>query len=123
MRPNLTLPGKLSSGDCVAVLSLSFAAPGLFPAVHELAMRRLREDIGLEPVEYATTRALGASPLDRADDLMAAFADPTIKAILPTIGGDDQITVLPYLDPDDRACTAIPGSICSDPPAGSREGG
>ena len=31
---------------------------------------------------------------------MAAFADPDIKAVLATIGGDDQITVLPFLDPE-----------------------
>ena len=30
---------------------------------------------------------------------MAAFGDPQIRAVLATIGGDDQITVLPHLDP------------------------
>ena len=99
MRPHLTIPGKLAPGDKVAVVSPSFAAPGPFPEVHELAMTRLREDIELEPVEYPTTRQLGAAPQARADDLMAAFADPDIKAVLATIGGDDQITVLPFLDP------------------------
>src|SRR5215469_4935316 len=100
MRPELTVPGKLVQGDRVAVVSPGFAAPGRFPKVHELAMRRLREEIGLEPVEYPTTRQLGAAPQARAADLMAAFADPQIKAILATIGGDDQITVLPFLDPE-----------------------
>ncbi len=100
MRPDLTVPDKLAPGDRVAVVSPSFAAPGMFPAVHELAMRRLRDEIGLEPVEYPTTRQLGASAQARAADLTAAFADPTIKAVLATIGGEDQITVLPFLDPD-----------------------
>lgn len=100
MRPTFAKPDKLSAGDRVAVISPSFAAPGMFPAVHDLAMRRLREEFGLEPVEYPTTRQLGASPRDRAADLMAAFADPGIAAVLATIGGDDQITVLPFLDPD-----------------------
>src|SRR5499433_8695 len=100
MRPELIVPGKLVQGDRVAVVSLGYAAPGQYPKVHELAMRRLREEIGLEPVEYPTTRQLGAPPQARAADLMAAFADPQIKAILATIGGDDQITVLPFLDPD-----------------------
>ena len=63
-----------------------------------MAMRRLRQDVGVEPVEFATTRQLGASPEDRAADLVAAFTDPGIGAILATIGGDDQITVLPHLD-------------------------
>jgi hypothetical protein len=35
MRPDLTPPPKLSPGDHVAVLSPSFAAPAVFPAVHE----------------------------------------------------------------------------------------
>jgi muramoyltetrapeptide carboxypeptidase LdcA involved in peptidoglycan recycling len=100
MRPSFAIPPKLTPGDRVAVLSPSFAAPGMFPAVHELAMRRLRADFGLEPVEYPTTRQVGAPARDRAADLMAAFADPDIKAVLASIGGDDQITVLPFLDPD-----------------------
>jgi hypothetical protein len=33
-------------------------------------MQRLREDFGLEPVEYPTTRRLNSSPQDRAADLM-----------------------------------------------------
>jgi muramoyltetrapeptide carboxypeptidase LdcA involved in peptidoglycan recycling len=99
MRPDLTAPAKLVPGDRVAVVSPSYAAPGHFPEVHEVAMGRLREALGLEPVEYPTTRLVGSSPQARAADLMAAFADPDIKAILATIGGDDQITVLPFLDP------------------------
>src|SRR5215470_5875286 len=91
MRPDLTIPAKLRPGDPVAVVSPSWAAPGRFPGVHEVAMRRLKEEIGLEPVEYPTTRQLGASPQARAGDLMSAFADPSIKAVLATIGGDDQI--------------------------------
>ncbi len=91
-------PRKADPGDKVAVLSPSFAAPGVAPAVHEQAMERLRAVTGLVPVEYPTTRTLGASPRERADDLNAAFADPEIRAVLATIGGDDQITVVPHLD-------------------------
>jgi muramoyltetrapeptide carboxypeptidase LdcA involved in peptidoglycan recycling len=61
-------------------------------------MQRLREEIGVVPVEYPTTSRLGASPAERARDLIAAFIDPQIRAVLATIGGDDQITVLPHLD-------------------------
>jgi muramoyltetrapeptide carboxypeptidase LdcA involved in peptidoglycan recycling len=98
MRPDFERLPKLRPGDRVAVLSPSFAAPGMFPAVHELAMRRLRDEIGLEPVEYATTREVGAAPEKRAADVTAAFADPSIKAVMASLGGDDQITVLPHLD-------------------------
>lgn len=99
MAPDLVLPPKLVPGDRVAVVSPSFAAPGSFPALHELAMRRLRDELGLVPVEYPTTRRLGASAMDRAADLNAAFSDPSIRAVLATIGGDDQLTVLLHLDP------------------------
>jgi muramoyltetrapeptide carboxypeptidase LdcA involved in peptidoglycan recycling len=96
----LRIPPKVAAGDRVAVVSPSWAAPGAFPWVHERAMRRLREEFRVEPVEYPTTRNVGASPAERAADLMAAFTDPGIRAVLATIGGDDQITVLKYLDPD-----------------------
>lgn len=91
---------KAAPGDKVAVLSPSFAAPGFAPEVHEQAMARLQETTGLVPVEYPTTRELGATPQARAKDLNAAFADPEIRAVLATIGGEDQITVVPHLDPE-----------------------
>ena len=90
---------KVRPGDRVAVLSPSFAAPAVGPAVHELALRRIRDELGLVPVEYPTTRQLGAAAADRAADLQAAFADPAIRAVFATIGGDDSITVVPHLDP------------------------
>jgi muramoyltetrapeptide carboxypeptidase LdcA involved in peptidoglycan recycling len=110
MRPDFTIAPKVSAGDRVAVVSPSFAAPGMFPGVHELAMRRMRDEFGLEPVEYPTTRRLNASPQDRAADLLAAFADPSVHAVLASIGGDDQITVLPFLDP--RVVAANPKPFC-----------
>jgi muramoyltetrapeptide carboxypeptidase LdcA involved in peptidoglycan recycling len=98
-RVDLLRPPKLSPGERVAVVSPSFAAPGRLPAVHELAMQRLKDELGLVPVEYPTTRQLDSSPVDRARDLNAAFGDPSIRAVMATIGGSDQITVLPHLDP------------------------
>lgn len=97
---SLLHPPKARPGDRVAVLSPSFAAPAVGPAVHERAMERLTELTGLVPVEYPTTRRLGAYPRDRAADLMAAFADPSIRAVLATVGGDDQVRVVGHLDPE-----------------------
>jgi muramoyltetrapeptide carboxypeptidase LdcA involved in peptidoglycan recycling len=88
----------LSPGDKVAVVSPSRGLPELFPAPYELGLTRLRDDFGLAPVEYPTTRRLRTSPQERAADLHAAFADPEVKALIATIGGDDQITVLKHLD-------------------------
>ncbi|WFF02925.1 S66 peptidase family protein [Micromonospora sp. WMMD964] len=96
----LIYPPKPRPGDRVAVVSPSAGLPGLFPHVYELGLRRLREEFGLEPVEYPTTRIMGADPRDRARDLTAAFADPSVTAVLATVGGDDLITVTPHLDGD-----------------------
>ncbi|GAA0941652.1 S66 peptidase family protein [Nonomuraea longicatena] len=91
-------PPKPAPGDRVAVLSPAAGLPGVFPLPFEAGLRVLRDDFGLVPVEYPTTRVMGASPSARAADLTAAFADPTIKAVIASIGGDDQITVIPHLD-------------------------
>jgi muramoyltetrapeptide carboxypeptidase LdcA involved in peptidoglycan recycling len=92
-------PPKPKPGDRVAVVSPSFGAPGRYPHVYELGLRRLVDDFGLKPVEYPTTRAIDADPADRARDLEAAFADPSITAVLATVGGDDEIRVVRHLDP------------------------
>lgn len=91
-------PPKPSPGDRIAVISPSAGLPGLFPRPYELGVQRLREEFALEPVEYPTTRRMGATPQERADDIHAAFADPGVRAVVASIGGEDQITVLPLLD-------------------------
>ncbi|WP_434444694.1 S66 family peptidase [Lentzea sp. E54] len=103
---SLINPPKPQPGDRVAIVSPASGLPGLFPLPHELGLRRLERDFGLVPVEYPATRKMGSSPQERAADLHAAFADPAIKAVIATIGGDDQITVLPHLD--DELITANP---------------
>lgn len=94
----LRYPVKPRPGDRVAVLSPSGGLPAVFPGPYELGLQRLRHDFELEPVEYPTTRRLDATPQARAADLHAAFADPDIRAVLTSIGGDDQLKVLRHLD-------------------------
>lgn len=81
----------------MAVVSPSFAAPGKFPQVYELGLQRLREIFGVKPVEYHTTKKVGASVQERARDLVDAFEDLDIKAVIATTGGDDQITYVSRL--------------------------
>lgn len=94
----LVSPQKLRRGDQLAVLSPSFAAPSAGLAVHEQALRRLRSEFSVEPVEFPTTRMPNATAEQRAADINAAFADPNIKGIITTVGGTDEITVLRHLD-------------------------
>lgn len=91
---------KLQKGSKVAILSPSNGLPGLFPWVQDLGLDRLRTVFSLEPIEYPTTRRMGSSLQDRAIDIMAAFSDPSIKAIIASIGGTDQIKLLKLLDPE-----------------------
>ncbi len=70
----------------------------MFPIPFDHGLSRLRDVFGLVPVELPTTRRMDATPQERAADITAAFADPSIKAVVAAIGGDDQITVVPHLD-------------------------
>lgn len=88
---------KLVKGDKVAILSPSFAAPGRFPDVYKLGLERLETVFGLVPVEYPATAKLGASAEERSADLIAAFEDSDIKAVIATIGGDDQVMYIKNL--------------------------
>ncbi|MCR4323270.1 MAG: LD-carboxypeptidase [Candidatus Azambacteria bacterium] len=90
---------KLKAGDKVAILSPSFAAPGKWPHVHELGLKRLREVFGLIPVEFPATRKIGASGEERTSDLMSAFESKEIKAVIASLGGNDQITYIKNLPP------------------------
>lgn len=96
------LPPRLKKGDKVAIVSPSAGLPFLFPGVYQLGLKRLREVFHLEPVEFPTAlkspEYLQKNPRARADDLNAAFADSSIKGIIATIGGNDQIRILPFLD-------------------------
>src|SRR5262245_27570943 len=95
-------PSSLKSGDKVAIISPSSGMPFLFPWVFEQGMNRIRDIFQLEPVEFPTAlqspEYLLQNPKIRADDINVAFADPSIKAVIATIGGNDQVRILPYLD-------------------------
>ncbi len=90
---------KLNKGDKVGIVSPSFAAPGMWPYMHELGLSRLREVFNLEPVDFPVTAKLGASWQERAKDLETAFGDESIKAVISSLGGNDQVTYIKYLSP------------------------
>lgn len=97
-------PPRLQPGDKVAIVSPSAGLPFVFPWVYEQGLKRIKEVFQLEPIEFPTARQspefLSKNPQARAEDINAAFADPSIKAIITTIGGNDQIRILPYLNPE-----------------------
>lgn len=104
MTPTPIKPSRLRPGDTVAVLSPSWGGASRFPHVFDLGLANLRALLDVQVREYPTTRMndkeLYKHPERRAADLLAAFADPDVHAIISAIGGDDSVRLLPYLDPD-----------------------
>jgi muramoyltetrapeptide carboxypeptidase LdcA involved in peptidoglycan recycling len=98
----LIKPPKLQPSDTVAVVSLSWGGAATFPQRYEAGKRQLQETFDVRMVEtrHALKDAewLARNPQARAEDLMHAFADPSINAIVSAIGGEDSIRILPYLD-------------------------
>lgn len=97
-------PNRLRPGDTIAVLSPSWGGPSLYPHVFDLGLANLRDRFRLKIKEYPTARMPAdetyRNPKGRAEDLNRAFADPDVQGIIASIGGDDSIRILPYLDTD-----------------------
>ncbi len=97
-------PRPLRRGDKVAAVTLSWGGPGAFPHRYEVGREQLEEALGVQVVEtkhaLADPEWIYRNPRARADDLMEALIDPSIRAIVSTIGGDDSVRVLPHIDLD-----------------------
>lgn len=95
-------PPRLRPGDTIAIVSTSWGGPHVFPHVFDKGVDVLSRVFELDVREMPTTRMsprdLGADPQARARDLNAAFADPSIRAIVASIGGVDSVRILPFLD-------------------------
>jgi muramoyltetrapeptide carboxypeptidase LdcA involved in peptidoglycan recycling len=95
-------PPRLRPGDTLAAVTLSWGGPGAFPHRYAAGKQQLEQAFGVRVVEMAHTldppEVVHANPRARAEDLMAAFADPEIRGIVSTIGGDDSLRILPWLD-------------------------
>lgn len=95
-------PSRLKEGDTVAVLSPSKGLPAKYPDTYELGLRMLRERFGLKVKEYTTARAdsefLYNNPKKRADDVNTAFKDKDVEGVICSIGGDESVRILPFLN-------------------------
>lgn len=98
----LIKPKKLKEGDKVVTISLSWGGAGEIPHRYAQGKKQLESTFGLTVAE--TKNALKPAdwiyknPQARAEDLMEAFADNSIKAIISNIGGEDSIRILPFID-------------------------
>ena len=102
MMTTLIKPPVLRPGDKVATVTLSWGGAGKFPHRYQAGKSQLQEVFDLQVIEMPHTLAdpdwIYRNPKARAEDLLLAFSDPEIKGIIATIGGDDSIRILPFLD-------------------------
>lgn len=99
------IPQKLKKGDKVMVVAPSRGLKLIGGDCRNIAKKRL-EDMGLEVVFAPNTTdeyfdMTGSAPVDvRVADLMTAFADTSVKAILTVIGGFNSNQLISSLDYD-----------------------
>lgn len=97
-------PARLMEGDSVAIVSPSRTIASLFPPLASRGMDNIRERLGLNPVLFPHAMSSPDEgyhhPEYRAEDINTALADPAIRGIISTIGGDESVRILNHLDPD-----------------------
>ncbi len=100
----LVIPKRIKKDDVVATVSLSWGGAGDANLLwrYEVGKKRIEELFEVKVIEAKHTLAgseyIYNNPKKRAEDLMEVFKDPEVKAIFSTIGGDDSIRLLPYID-------------------------
>ena len=92
----------IGRNSTIAVVSPSWGGPASFPWIYEFGIERLKNEFGFKIKEYPTTRKDAKynhdHPEDRARDLMDAFQDENVDGIICSIGGDDCVRILKYLE-------------------------
>jgi muramoyltetrapeptide carboxypeptidase LdcA involved in peptidoglycan recycling len=102
---SLLKPPKLNKGDKIATISPCWGAAGEKNIVWKYRIGKLRlEEMGLKVVAAPNSMKgeeyLQSNPEARAEDILWAFENIDIKAIIANIGGNDSEKVLPYLNVD-----------------------
>lgn len=98
----LVKPTKLNKGDTIATISPCWGIAGEKSVVwkYQIGKQRL-EEMGLKVVAAPNSmkgeKYLQQNPEARAEDILWAFENSDIKAIIANIGGNDSQLVLPYL--------------------------
>ncbi|MGO8600877.1 S66 peptidase family protein [Rhizobium ruizarguesonis] len=103
--PPRLLANAIGPHPRIAIIAPSWGGIGLLPARAARALAALRT-LGAEPVlmSHAASAAdvarpwVSANARERVADLHAAFADPSIDAVLCAIGGDHSAQMLPSID-------------------------
>jgi muramoyltetrapeptide carboxypeptidase len=94
-------PPRLRRGDTIGLVTPSAPAAGLYPRRFERGVAQLKSlGFNVKQSRHCTTvqGPVAASALERAEDLNEFFADPSVNAIIATLGGGGAQEILPHLD-------------------------
>lgn len=101
----LVKPCKLKKGDKIATISPSNGWAGDKDKVwkYALGVQRLKE-LGLDVIPAPNSlkgfEYLSKNPQARAEDIIWAFENKEVRAIISNVGGNDSIHLIPYINPD-----------------------
>jgi muramoyltetrapeptide carboxypeptidase len=98
--PSLLRPPPLSKGDTIGVVGPSYAPHGDWLRRGVRAIEEAGYKVVLEPEIERIRRFQQDEDKKRADNLMAIWKDPEVKAVICGTGGYGAARILPYLDPD-----------------------
>lgn len=96
-------PSRLKFGDTIGIISPSWGGAGIFPHRVEQGVQCLRKlgfDVRLAKHALNRKGFVSDTPENRAQDIHDMFADPDVKAIIASIGGNHSCHLLPLLDFD-----------------------
>lgn len=94
-------PLRLKPGDTIGIVSPSWGGAGAFPHRVELGIQYLQTlgfQVKLAPHAVNQNGFVSDTPENRVQDIHDMFADPEIRAIIASIGGDHSCHLLPLLD-------------------------
>ena len=96
-------PPRLLPGDTIGIVSPSWGGAGKFPHRTQQGIEQLNAlgfKVRLSPHALSHQGYVSDTAANRAQDINELFADPEIKAIIASIGGDHSCHLLPLLDFD-----------------------
>jgi muramoyltetrapeptide carboxypeptidase LdcA involved in peptidoglycan recycling len=94
-------PPRLRPGDTIGIISPSWGGPAVFPHRVEQGLRALQSlgfNVKMAPHASNQHGFVSGTAQNRAADIHEMFADPGVRMILASIGGNHSNHLLPHLD-------------------------
>lgn len=97
-------PQKLFRGSKLAIVSPSWAGPYEYPHRYKTGKYQLQKAFDFELIDMPNTlkspEYLENNPKARTEDIIQALEDKSIDGIIASIGGDDSVRILKYINED-----------------------